>query len=155
MILYLDASALVKRYVAERGSGEVLRRMSEAEAVGTATVSLAEVAAAIAKAARIGVLTRGDAEAARETFREQWPDFIRLPVTEPLLEHAADLAWDFSLRAYDSVQLAAAIFWQEIVAAQVAFATFDRRLWTASSRAGLAPFPDDLPALLASWKQNG
>jgi predicted nucleic acid-binding protein len=34
MILYLDASALVKRYVAERGTDEILRAIGEAEAVG-------------------------------------------------------------------------------------------------------------------------
>ena len=43
-----------------------MRRMDEAEAVGTAAISRAEVAAALAKAARMGILTRGDAESARE-----------------------------------------------------------------------------------------
>jgi predicted nucleic acid-binding protein len=36
MIAYLDASALVKRYVAEAGSAEVGGLVSQAEAVGTA-----------------------------------------------------------------------------------------------------------------------
>jgi predicted nucleic acid-binding protein len=155
MILYLDASALVKRYVAERGSQEVVRWMGEAEAVGTASISRTEVAAALAKAARMGILTRGDAESAHEVFREQWPVFIRLPVTEALLERAADLTWDYGLRAYDSVQLGAAMAWREVLDVEIAFASFDRNLWTASSRAGLAAFPDDFPALLASWKQDG
>lgn len=155
MILYLDASALVKRYVAERGSQQVVHAMGEADAVGTSAISRTEVAAALAKAARMGVLARGEAEAAREAFDEHWPDFIRLPVTETLLERAAGLVWEYDLRAYDSVQLAAALSLREVLAEQVAFATFDRHLWTASSQAGLVAFPDDLPALLASWKQAG
>lgn len=48
MILYLDASALVKRYVAEIGSAELSRMLSRAATVGTAVISRAEVAAALA-----------------------------------------------------------------------------------------------------------
>jgi predicted nucleic acid-binding protein len=48
MIAYLDASALVKRYVAEAGSTEVNGLISEAEALGTAVISRAEVSAALA-----------------------------------------------------------------------------------------------------------
>jgi predicted nucleic acid-binding protein len=47
MIAYLDASALVERYVAERGSTEVATLLREAEAVGTALITLAEVGAAL------------------------------------------------------------------------------------------------------------
>ena len=47
MILYLDASALVKRYVAEPGSTEVNDAIATAEVIGTAIISRAEVAAAL------------------------------------------------------------------------------------------------------------
>ena len=40
MILYLDASALVKRYVAELGSTEVNEAIAGAEVIGTAIVNL-------------------------------------------------------------------------------------------------------------------
>jgi len=59
MILYLDASALVKRYVTEPGSSEVSEAINRAEMAGTALVSRAEVAAALAKAARGNVDARG------------------------------------------------------------------------------------------------
>lgn len=155
MILYLDASALIKRYVAERGTGEVLRAIGEAEAVGTVTISRAEIAAALAKAARSGGLSREEALLAYQTFRQEWPDLIRLPVSEAALDRAADLAWDQGLRGYDAVQLAAAVSWQEALDSPVRFATFDRQLWTAASRVRLSAFPGDLPALLDSWKQLG
>ena len=58
MILYLDASALVKRYVKERGSQEVIALTAAAGAVATSLVSRAEVAAALARAVRLGVLDR-------------------------------------------------------------------------------------------------
>ena len=48
MIVYLDASALVKRYVEEAGSDEVASLIDGATVVGTSIVSRAEVAAALA-----------------------------------------------------------------------------------------------------------
>ena len=155
MILYLDASALVKRYVSEPGTDEVLQAIGEAEAAGTATISRAEMAAALAKAARSGALSREEALLAHQTFRQEWPDLIRLPVSEGVLDRAADLAWDQGLRGYDAVQLAAAVSWRDALETPVRFATFDRQLWTAASQVRLAAFPDDLPALLDSWKQLG
>lgn len=155
MILYLDSSALVKRYVVEPGSEEVRRQIEEAEAVGTSAVSRVEVAAALAKAVRFGSLTREEAQAAHQAFRQEWADLIRLPVAEAVLDRAAALPWDSGLRAYDAVQLAAATSWKDALDTQVCFATFDRQLWLAARDIGLAPFPDDLPALLASWKQPG
>ena len=50
MILYLDASALVKRYVAERYSRETADLCGKAAIVATSLVTRAEVAAALAKA---------------------------------------------------------------------------------------------------------
>ena len=50
MILYLDASALVKRYVDEPGSPDVREAIARAEVAGTALISRAEVAAALARA---------------------------------------------------------------------------------------------------------
>jgi predicted nucleic acid-binding protein len=49
VILYLDASALVKRYVMEAGSKDVISLTAAAAAVATSLVSRAEVAAALAR----------------------------------------------------------------------------------------------------------
>ena len=47
MILYLDSSAIVKKYVSESGSVEVQSAIEQAEAVATTVVSRAEVVAAL------------------------------------------------------------------------------------------------------------
>lgn len=49
MIVYLDASALVKRYVAESGSAELAELVECASLLGTSIVSRAEVATALGK----------------------------------------------------------------------------------------------------------
>jgi predicted nucleic acid-binding protein len=108
MILYLDASALVKRYVAEPGSAEVNAIIAQAEVVGTAVVSRAEGAAALARAVRTGALTQVDAMACLQAFRNEWPDLARVQITELVIARADTFAWDYGLRGYDAVHLAAA-----------------------------------------------
>lgn len=144
MIAYLDASALVKRYVVEVGSEAVAQLLTEVKVVGTAGISFVEVIAALAKAARLGGLPRSEAEMAQIAFRGDWPDLMRLPVTQSLLDRAADLAWQLGLRGYDAVQLAAAVSWQEVLETPITLATFDRQLWQAARQVGLSVFPTDL-----------
>ena len=148
MIVYLDASALVKRYVAKVGSAEVDRLIAVADAVGTAVISRAEVAAALAKAAHTGTLSRDEAEAALQVFRAQWPDLVRLQLTEIVLAQADALAWEHGLRGYDAVHLAVARFWQSSLGEPVTLATFDRQLWQAGAATGLVAWPKDLAPFL-------
>ncbi|MCD6288907.1 MAG: type II toxin-antitoxin system VapC family toxin [Anaerolineae bacterium] len=148
MILYLDASALVKRYVAEPGSPEVNEIISTIAVVGTALVTRAEVGAALAKGVRLGALNQEEAMAALHTFRDEWSDLVRIQVTEAVIARAEMLAWEQSLRGYDAVHLAAASIWQDAMSDPVIMATFDRHLWVAARRIGLIPFPEDLSDFL-------
>jgi predicted nucleic acid-binding protein len=148
VIVYLDASALVKQYVAEIGSAEVDTLISRAEVLGTAASSRAEVAAALAKAARVGALWRDEAQAALQVFYTQWPDLVRLQLTEVILAQAGDLAWTHGLRGYDAVHLATAHFWQASLGEAVTLAAFDRQLWEAGDRLGLQVWPPDLAPFL-------
>jgi predicted nucleic acid-binding protein len=141
VITYVDASALVKRYVTEPWSEQTAELTATAAAVATSLVSRAEVAAALARAARGGLLAERDARRVQRTFAAEWPDFIRLPVTEAVVMRAQALAWDHSLRGYDAIQLASGLNWQESVGADILFATFDRPLWKAAREAGLTPWP--------------
>ena len=143
MIAYLDASALVKRYVLERRSHETMAFTKAAEIIAASVVSRAEVAAAFAKAARIGLVTDQIARNAQRRFAEDWPDLLRLPVTEALTERAGGLAWEHGLRGYDAVQLAAALTWQESVGDEIVVATFDQQLWDAGKRTGLRVWPEN------------
>lgn len=151
MILYLDASALVKRYVAEAGASEVAEAIAAAEVVGTSLISRAETAAALAKAVRAGTLTRQEAASALQVFRSEWPNLVRVQATEVLVARADELAWELGLRGYDAVHLASALLWQDGMGERVTVATFDQALWDVVEQRGMIAFPDDLPAMLAAW----
>jgi predicted nucleic acid-binding protein len=132
MIPYLDASALVKRYVQEPGSEEVSRMIARARVVGTSAITRVEVTAALARAA----LT---------AFQGEWESLVRVELTEVLLGRAAQVAWERGLRGYDAVHLASALFWQEMLGESVTLVTYDRELWEAAGHAGLGVFPPEKP----------
>ena len=141
MIVYLDASALVKRYVAEAGSAEVGDLIGKAEAVGTSVISRAEVSAVLAKAVRMKLVARDAGASALNAFTADWDNLIRLQLTEALTARAATLAWEHGLRGYDAVHLATALLWHETLGEPVVVATFDRQVWRSARAARLAAWP--------------
>jgi predicted nucleic acid-binding protein len=155
VILYLDASAAVKRYVEEAGATEVHRATEQATVAGTVALSFAEVYAALACAVRVGALSEPEAQAAREQFYADWPTYVRVQATEEMAMRAGELAWQHGLRGYDAVHLAAASVWRTRIAAPMAFATFDRALWKAARAEEFKVLPPDLPELLAAWRRAG
>jgi len=145
VIAYLDASALVKRYLLERGSRETIALTSQAELAATSIISRAQVAAGLAKAVRAGVVKDDVAKCAQRSFAGDWPDLLRISVTEALVERADSLAWVYGLRGYDAVHLESALTWWESVGEEIVLATFDQQLWEAGKRTGLRPWPEQLP----------
>ncbi|MCY4077436.1 MAG: type II toxin-antitoxin system VapC family toxin [Acidobacteria bacterium] len=145
MFLYLDTSALVKRYIAEAEAEDVDAVMNDSGAVGTSLITRTEVAAALARAVRQGRLNEDGGREAHRRFLEEWPDFGRVPVTDALAARADELTWTHALRAYDAMQLAAALACQETLEAlqeDVLFACFDERLRAAAGETGLATWPE-------------
>gem|GEM_PF-84922 len=108
MILYLDSSALVRKYVAEPGSRAVVQAIAGAQVAGTVVMARAKVAAAFAKAVRVGTLAQAEAESCLDRLRQKWPALARIRVTEATAARADQFAWRYHLRGYDAVHLAAA-----------------------------------------------
>lgn len=133
MTLYLDASGLVKRYVAEEGSDLLEGAMDQADAVAICRIGFVETARAIGLA--------GD-EGDVEKFEAEWGWFDVIEVDQALAERATALALSHGLRTLDALHLAAAL---ELEDEEVAFATWDRRLHEAARAEGLAVLPETLP----------
>ena len=144
MRLYLDTSALVKCYMTERNSEEVLDLAGRADVVASSLISRTEVAAAVARAVRLGVLSSERGQNAHRDFLRDWADVSRIPLTEALVARADTLAWNYALRAYDAIQLASALTWQQSVGSPVTLATFDRELWEAGQKTGMHVWPAKL-----------
>lgn len=142
MNLYLDTSALAKRYVEEPGSKDVLDWMDLADTIGTGLITRAEVAAAITRATRMKHLTEQVSAKALNKFRQEWVDFHRIPINEELIARADFLACQHGLRGYDAIHLAAALIWQEALMLPVTLATYDQELASAGRKSGLTILPE-------------
>ena len=144
-LLYLDTSALFKRYVEEDESEMVLARIADAPVVGTALITRIEVAAALAKAVRDDRMEPAEAHDAERGFLDDWADFTRVGLTDDLAAHAGDLAWKHGLRGYDAAQLATALAWREATEDaedEIVFACFDNHLRRAATAEGLETWPE-------------
>ncbi|MCC7360105.1 MAG: type II toxin-antitoxin system VapC family toxin [Anaerolineales bacterium] len=144
MILYLDTSALTKKYIEEAYSADVVALLEQSDLVGASLLARVELPAAVAKAVRMHWLSAADGERALKAFRAEWPSLLAVQVTESLVIRADNLAWEHGLRAYDAVHLSAALIWQEALGEPVTVATFDKQLWQAANAVGLATWPPSL-----------
>ena len=133
MILYLDASALVKLYVEEPGSEAVAARVERAEAVVTVWVIDAEARGALARHRREGALTVPALRRAVRQLDGEWGTYNLVDVRNPVVRRAETLAERHALRGYDAVQLAAALDVRD-AGAEIEFACYDGRLARAASR---------------------
>ena len=110
-IHFLDSSAVVKRYVSERGTAWVQSLFDPAAAnrISIAAIAGAEVVSAVARKAHGGGMTTAEASRAIRAFTFDFRrDFEVLEVNSVLIERAMGLAERYALRGYDAVQLAAA-----------------------------------------------
>jgi uncharacterized protein len=132
LILYLDASALVKRYLDEEGSAEVLAAMVPEVKWSMCRVGYVETARAVAL---------GEEPADVERLKREWSFFDIIEISQGLVEHAASLAISTGLRALDAMHLAAAL---TLPPAELTFATWDIRLHRAARERGLRTLPAKL-----------
>lgn len=142
MILYTDTSALVKKYVFEKGSDQVLEFFAGFTIIGTASITQAEMAAALSKAVRQGWVEEKVANTAWQDFQSHWQAYTRLPISLAIIDRSADLIWRYGLRAYDGIQLACALVWREAMGENTFFACFDQRLSLAARQEGLVSWPN-------------
>jgi len=135
MIVYLDASCLVKLYVEEDGSADVRLWCDHSAAVATTRLAFVESVSALTRRHREGDLTEIDAGAAVSRLEADWPAFVRVDVDEAL---AGDVARRHDLRALDAVHLAAALTLSVAMPdVEVVFVTRDRRQALAAAAEGL------------------
>ena len=137
MILYCDTSALIKLYVAEVHSEEVLDLYKKASLVVVSMVTYAEAMAGLSHRSRESPVDHPKIEALKDTLRNDWPEFGIVELTQSVVELAATYADLFALRGFDSIQLASAKALQMKATEPVHFACFDQRLVRASAALGM------------------
>lgn len=128
----------MKLYVEEDGSEAVAAALDDAEAACTVRVSYAEARAAFARHRREGALAAQDLRRLVRALDEDWSAYQIVDVTDGLVRRAGALCERHALRAFDALQLAAAL---ELRRGGLSpeFACFDSRLVRAARRERLRP----------------
>jgi predicted nucleic acid-binding protein len=109
---FADSSALVKRYVQETGTSRVRRltRRSPSTVIYIARITAIEVSSAVARRRNDRTLTSKKASSILHRFRQHLAGrYTVIEITPALADAAMRLANTHNLRAYDAVQLAAAL----------------------------------------------
>lgn len=132
MMIYLDASALVKCYVLEDGSAVMRRAVQDSSSLFMCQIGFVETSRALSMAGSKTEATN---------FERDWREINSVAVDQRLVEDAADFADSYGLRALDALHLAAAA---TLPMLDVVVATWDKRLHEAAQRMGLRTLPEAL-----------
>lgn len=141
MTVFADASAVVKRFVHEEGSDEVL---ADIEPVVVSSLTRVEVTSAIWRRARMSEFPTFAARrivddvAARFAARcfAGGPELAEVVVDERIITSAIRLCAVHDLRAGDAIQLATALVVRDVEPSCTRFQVYDRRLADAAAREG-------------------
>jgi uncharacterized protein len=109
---FVDSSALVKRYVLETGTAWVRRitRQNHSTVIYIVHITAVEVTCAVARRRKGKSLTPRRASSILHRFRQHRAGrYVVIEVTPDLVNDAMRLGNTHSVRAYDAVQLAAAL----------------------------------------------
>ena len=141
---FVDSSALVKRYVRETGTAWVrgITRRRSSTVIYIALITAVEVTSAIARR-RGATLSAAQASSLLSRFRQHLAGrYLPSQITPALVSDAMTLANTHRLRAYDAVQLAAALDihkdWSANRLGAFVFVSADRNLNKAAATEGLS-----------------
>lgn len=129
MTLYVDSSALLKRYVDEPDSDRAVELLTSDSTLVTGRHTIVEVRRNLAQ-----LLSPTDASSARRTFTADLASFAIVEVDAATCELAATIAEQTGVRSLDSLHLGAA----RRLGTDISFLTFDVRQATAARALGLA-----------------
>lgn len=131
MTLFVDSSALVKRYVDEPGRDAVLAAMGDDEVWVASALARTEAALCLARVAA----TPRQNERLQRLLAADWDAFHVVPVDDRCLATAAEIGANFGLRVVDAIHLAAA----SRLPAPVRYLTLDPRQVSAAVALDLQP----------------
>ncbi len=141
MILYLDTSALVKKYFTESGSADVISLWRNASAIITSSVVYAETVAAFHRKKRETGLDGNVFNPIVSSFRADYQTLTLVEVSRQVNNIVDRTVSLYPLRGFDAIHLASAIIIQTNLSERLLFVCFDQRLLDAARAEGLDTFP--------------
>lgn len=153
-MLYLDSSALFKRYQIEQGTAALNARLRKEtrglRSVFTSVLTYAEIHATFARRARENLLSAGEAAALQDEFDADWVLSIGpIELGAGVLAFVRDAVRSFPLRGADAIHLASALWLRDMARLGVksdqytgplVFVSSDKQLAKAAAKSHLEVF---------------
>jgi uncharacterized protein len=130
--VFLDSSALAKRYIQEPGSDRLEEILLGASSLGVSMICLSEVISALCRRRRERRLSQQQYLRAKQAVFQDLEDSSLVGVTEVVLARAVELLERWPLRSSDSLQVASVAEW-----AADLFVSADERQCVAARGYGL------------------
>jgi predicted nucleic acid-binding protein len=130
--VFFDSSALVKRYVSEKGTSVVLSLCESATELGISVICYPEIISALCRLRREGRMNGSQYIAAKQSIALDLRDASLCNISETTVLQSIQLLEDNVLRAMDAFHISAALEWNADV-----FASSDARQIAAAKKAGL------------------
>jgi predicted nucleic acid-binding protein len=127
-MIYLDTSALIKRYIWESGSEQVRRVLRESGVIVTSKIAYAEVYAAFTRRMREGDLVPIRYRQVCRLFEREWRAYLIVEVHDEILHLSRDLIKRYPLRGFDALHLASAKSLGQQLRTTLTFGCADQRL---------------------------
>ena len=132
MNVFLDSSALAKRYVQEPGSDRLEEILSSASSLGVSVICLSEVVSALCRRRREKKLSPQEYLKAKQALLEDIEDASVVNITDQVVARAVELLERWPLRSSDALHLASAAEWSADL-----FVSADERQCAAARRYAL------------------
>jgi predicted nucleic acid-binding protein len=130
--VFLDSSALAKRYVQERGSDRVEEILSSASSLGISVICISEVVSALCRRRREGKVSQPQYLKAKQALFEDIEDASIVNVTADVVARAVELLERWPVRSSDSLHVASAAEWSAEL-----FVSADQRQCATARACGL------------------
>lgn len=133
---YFDTSALVKRYVRERGTIQV-RRLLRKYRILSSSVMPVELFSALSRRHGQKELSEQDYIAILSRIKQDRAFWELVEVTPGVLARAEEMVLDLKVRALDAIHIASAALFQDSAGRSSLFVTSDERQVEAAQKCGL------------------
>ena len=140
---YFDTSALLKLYIDEEGSSELVDLTADVDAhqLAILDVTFVEARSAIRRRQREHSISSAEADAVLLRLEQDGSSlFLVQPATTSVIEEASRLIDSHPLRAYDAVQLAGFLIVRPAMSAPLTFVCADLRLCDVARLEGIPTF---------------
>lgn len=132
MKVFFDSSALVKRYVPEKGTETVLYLCEEAGELGLSVICYPEIISALSRLRRERKIEGPDYIAAKHGIAQDLQDATLCNISETTILQTVLLLEENTLRAMDAFHIASALEWKADL-----FVSSDTHQIKAAKKAGL------------------